>query len=129
MDQRTEFEIALKDSITPQLQAIAKQLRELNRLAKDSGEGGSSSVDKLRKSNEGFAASAREGLKHFKEIGSTIIDFGKELLGVGGVVASIHQVARALDDFATSRVQLKFFAENTKFATEDIHRKIGRAHV
>jgi hypothetical protein len=125
VDQRTEFEIGLKDSISPQLQAISKQLKEMNRLAKESGDGGSGAVDKLRKSNEGFGASAREGLKHFKEVGETIIDFGKDLLGVGGIVSSIHQVASALDDFATSRVQLKFFAQNTKFATDDISRMRG----
>jgi hypothetical protein len=120
VDQRTEFEIALKDSITPQLQNISKQLKELNRLAKESGEGSSGAIDQIRKSNDQFARSAREGLRHFTEIGKTIIDFGKDLLGVGGIVTSVKQMASSLDDFAQNTANLSAFAQNTHLAADQI---------
>jgi hypothetical protein len=120
VDQKTEFEIGLKDTISPQLQAIAKQLKEINRMAKESGESGSGSVDKIRKSNEGFGRSAREALEHFKKVGETVLDFGKDLLGAGGTLETLRRVGEGIDEFATSTTQMKYFAENTGLAVDEI---------
>jgi hypothetical protein len=53
-DERTEFEIALKDAISPQLKQIAQQLKALNASvvvgAGETGKGGAETVSKLSRS-------------------------------------------------------------------------------
>jgi uncharacterized protein (TIGR02594 family) len=120
VDQRTEFEIALKDNITEQLKEISRQLRELNKLAKESGELHVATVEHLQKSHHNLAQTARETLRRFNEFGKSVIDFGKDVLGVGGVVAGIKQTARAVNELVVSQTQLRNFSHDTNFTVEHI---------
>jgi len=120
MVDRTELEIGLKDSISPQLKEIGRQLRELNKMAREAGDQGANSISKIKDQQLELARSSREALRNFVEMGSSIIDFTKDLFGIGGVAASLHQFVTGIYEFAKGRVQLENFAKDTAFATEDI---------
>jgi hypothetical protein len=120
VDQKTEFEIGLKDTITPALRQISKQLKEMNQLARQSGDGGAASIEQLRQGHVRLAFSARNATRDFTEMGKSVLDFTKDIFGIGGVVETVRQVSSAFVDFAKGRVTLRNFAQDTRLTTHDI---------
>jgi hypothetical protein len=120
MPTREELEIMLRDSITPGLRSIARELRALNQTAKESGGESASSVDKFGRSFGGVEASSSQALRSMTAMGSYVVGFGKSLLGIGGTVESIKQLTDGLNEFAENRVAMASFSQDTKFATRDI---------
>jgi hypothetical protein len=125
MATREELEILLRDSITPGLRSIARELRALNRVAKESGDESAGHIDKTSKSFGGLADSSSTALRSMTAMGSYVIGFGKAVLGIGGAIESIKRLSEGLNEFATNRVQLSMFAQDTKFATDDIGEMRG----
>jgi hypothetical protein len=124
-DEKTTFEIALRDSISPQLKAIARELKGLNALRSDSDQSGTGTVDKFHRSTTGLGSTARVVTKDLAGIGSWVVGVGGGLLGGLGAIATIKAVATSLSNMAESRVQMTMFSRDTRFAVEDIEKLRG----
>jgi hypothetical protein len=121
MATREELEIMLRDSITPGLRAIARELRELNQTAKDTGSTQvAGNVDNLARSFRGLSESTNSALRGLTAVGNYVLGFSKAVLGVGGAAEGIERLTEGLKEFAYSTVQMSNFAKDTKFTTENI---------
>jgi len=120
MPTREELEIMLRDSITPGLRSIARELRALNQTAKESGSESAGNIEKFGKSFGGVEASSNQALRSMTAMGSYVIGFGKSVMGIGGTVESIKKLSEGINEFAESRQQLTMFSQDTKFAAGDI---------
>jgi hypothetical protein len=120
MATREEMEILLRDSITPGLRAIARELRELNKVAKENSSESAANIDRMKSSYGGLNDASTAALRSVTAMGAYIIGFGKSVLGIGGTIETIKRLNEGITEFATNRVHLSNFSTDTKFATRDI---------
>src|SRR5215471_16981538 len=116
MATREELEILLRDSITPGLRSIARELRALNQVTKESSAESAGHVDRFSKSFGGLNDASSGALRSMTAMGSYVVGFGKAVLGIGGTVESIKQLSDGLNEFAENRVAMASFSQDTKFA-------------
>ena len=120
MPQREEMEIMLRDSITPGLRSIARELRALNHAAKESGTDATINVGKFGKSFSMLNEASSSSLKSMTAMGAYIVGFGKTILGIGGTVETIKKLSEGINSFAENRQQLTLFSQDTKLAAKDV---------
>lgn len=119
-DSRAEVEIALKDNLSPALRNMARDIRALNRSIKSLGEDGQSGLDKVSRSAGGLGGVSKSALRDLTAMSSFMSGFTTRLIGSLGTVAALQATARAVNELATTRVQLAMFAQDSRFAANDI---------
>jgi hypothetical protein len=120
VDQRVEFEIALKDSISPGLRAISSQLRALNRSIRDSGEEGSGGFVRMTRATGGLGEIVKRTTRDVDVMASYMTGFAKSMLGVGGVAGAVALAGKSLENFAANRQNLKMMAIDTGLSTREL---------
>jgi hypothetical protein len=115
--QQTEFDVVLKDEITPGLRAIARELQEMNRIAKTVAVEGGVSFEQFGRQGTQASEATKRITQEFTALGSYMTGFSKSLLAAGGVAYAIEYTSKALKDFVGSRVQLELFSREVKFST------------
>lgn len=122
---RAEVEIALRDSLSPGLRAMARDIRALNRSIKSMSDDGETGLSRVSKSTTTLSVVTRTAVRDLTVMGSFMTGFTKGLVGSLGTAAAIEGVVTAINNLAKSRVQLLMFSHDTKFATNDIHQMRG----
>jgi hypothetical protein len=120
MASREELEILLRDSITPGLRSISRELRELNKVAKETDF--TDQTRKLTQSFTGVDAATNAALRSMTAMGAYVIGFGKAVVGIGGTVESIKRLGEGIQEFAEKRVELALFSADTRLAASDIDK-------
>jgi hypothetical protein len=124
-DEKTTFEIALRDSISPGLRSISRELKKLNALRQDSDQSGTGTVDKFHRSTSSLGSVARSTVRELEGVGSWVVGVGGGLLGGLGAIKTIEALATSFSNMAQARVQLTMFSRDTRFAVEDIDKLRG----
>jgi hypothetical protein len=119
-DARAEVEIALKDNLSPALRNMARDIRALNRSIRDLGDDGQAGMEKAGKAVGGLGSMSKNALRDLTAMSSFMSGFTTRLIGSLGTVAALQAVTRAVNDLAYSRVQLSMFAQDSRFAANDI---------
>jgi len=122
MTEKTEFEIALRDSISPGLKAVARQLKELNASVVASSTPSAASTDHLTRQTTLLGSAARNTLRDLEGVGSFLVGAGKGILGVGGSIATVKALASSISNLALSRVQMTMFSKDTRLAADDVQK-------
>jgi hypothetical protein len=122
MARQDELELALRDSITPGLRAIATELRELNKAAKESAKGTADEIDRVSKSTANLMAASKAAFTDVQNLFSKIAESGKSILGVGGTYEAVTKLTESLQELAMTRVQLAMFSQDTRITAENIDR-------
>lgn len=120
MPRQEELELALRDSITPGLKAIAKELRELNRAAKEAAGETSDNIDKISKSTQNYSDKATAALRSLEAMSRSAVNMGKSIVGIGGTTEALNLLSKSINDLATTRIQLSNFATDTRFTAQNI---------
>jgi hypothetical protein len=121
-DEKTTFEIALRDAVSPSLKAISRQLKEMNEVVAKDATPGTQSLDRLNRGSQLFAGTARQTVKEIAGMGSFLVGMGKGIVGTLGSVETLKQVSTALVTLGEQRVQLQMFSKDTRLSVEDIEK-------
>jgi hypothetical protein len=125
-DEKTTFEIALKDSISPQLKQIARDLKALNASVAagtaDTAKGGSETVTKLSRGVQGLANVTRQSAKELVGVTAFFGGLTKGLLGAVASIEGVKSLAAALQGLAQHRVQLSLYSENLGTSALNLER-------
>ena len=127
-NEKTEFEIVLRDSISPGLRSISRSLRALNKLSQENAGAAATNTQNLNRQMRGFGQQARAAGRELAGIGAFIRgSFGGvgSALGAYAVIEAVKSIASSLSDMATRRVQLAMFSRDTRIAADDIERIRG----
>jgi len=119
-DQRTEFEIALRDSISSELRKIADEMRNVQRVARDMSDSAGTGVDKFSKSVGNATETIKKSREELNVVGSFFSGFAKGLLAPLGSVAALEQFGKALYNVSVQRIQLELFSKSVGFTTQNI---------
>jgi uncharacterized protein YoxC len=123
------MELALRDSITPGLKAIARELKALNEAAKDASRGTGDEIGRVTTATEKLGQASKAALRDVQELFGKVIEYGKAILGIGGAVESIKQLTEAFSDLASEQVKLSLLAEDMGIASESLEKfRAGAAH-
>lgn len=117
---RAEVEIALKDSLSPGLRSMAREIRALNRSIKQMGDDGEASLGRMGKSTGGLSTVTRAAVRDLTVMGNFFSGFTRGVLGSVGTVAAIEAVTRSLHNMAESRVALSLLSQDTRQTAQDI---------
>jgi hypothetical protein len=120
LSTREALEVSLRDSISPGLRAIAKELRELNKAAKEAAQGVSDGMDQSKKKTEEAGKAVQETLRQYQELARKIVETGKEIIGIGGATESFRELNKAIGEFVTSTLLVNNFARDTGFTVRNI---------
>ena len=119
-DQRVEFEIALRDSISPGLRAISVQIRELNRGIRAATEEGSGGVARFGKMTGALGDVVKRTTRDVDVMANYMSGFAKSITGIGSITAGATLAAKSLENLAANRTQLKMMAIDTGFTTHQL---------
>src|SRR5215831_16953375 len=125
MPRQEELEVALRDSITPGLRAIARELRALNQAAKEASGQSSQEIDKISQSTQNLATVTRNALREMQQLSASVLDFGKKILGVGGAYEAITKLTGSLNELSATRVQLSMFSHDMRMSAQEIETMRG----
>src|SRR6516162_8117109 len=120
VDQRVEFEIALRDSISPGLRAISSQLRTLNRSIRDSGEEGGGGLVKMTRATGGLGDIVKRTTRDVDVMAGYMGGFAKSMLGIGGATGAVTLAAKSLENFAANRRHLGMMRLDTGATVESL---------
>jgi len=120
MPRQEEMEIALRDSISPGLKAIARELKALNQAAREAASGTTQELDNIEKRTKNLSESSRQTMRNMQEMFSRVLDYGKAIVGIGGTVEAVKQLTQSLTELAETRVQLEMFSLDTRIGAQDI---------
>jgi hypothetical protein len=121
-DEKTTFEIALRDSISPALRSIARSLKELNETSQQRQQVAANNVGRFDRGIYNFGATARQATKDLAGMGSWFVGAAGGILGGLATVETVKKISEAFSEMATSRVHLTMFSRDTRFAADDIEK-------
>jgi uncharacterized protein (TIGR02594 family) len=117
---RIELEVALKDSISTALKTIGRELDAMNKKAMEIGQGPSAAYTKFKRENDNLTESAKRSNAQFVTMGAAFTNIGRSLIGPIGVVAGLYEAAKALDVFASGRLQIRNLSTDLHLSTSQL---------
>lgn len=129
---KIEIEIAVRDSMSAALRTMGRELEALNRKALETGISGAGGLEKFSRQTGQLSEITQRTSRSLSGMGDLMSGMAKTLLGPVGLAAGFVAVAKSMDNFAVSQLQLHNFATNTGFATSKIiemNRQLARSGI
>lgn len=126
-DAKIEMEIALRDSVSLTLKAIAANLEAVNEKLTRGGDEmkqGGDSIQKISKHTRDLGENVKATSRHLVGLGDSIIKIGAFLGPIIGpsaaLVGGTTLLGNKLKEFTNERMRLKQLSENSGFTEDDV---------
>src|SRR5262245_19436567 len=106
MPEQFEVEIALRDSISTGLRQIGREIDNITRKMKESGDTGDNAFLKFGKGAEEAKKTFDKTKESASGLTSSLAGMSRVLLGAAGVAAGVYAVGEALENISKKRVAM-----------------------
>src|SRR4029077_6451281 len=115
-DNKIEFELALRDSMSPVLRTVQQSLDNIVKTLDKTAGTGTSAVAKFTQQTQRLNEHVKQTNLHLADMGGMLGGISSSLLGPASLVFAVSQVAKQLENFATAQAQSRNFARDTGFS-------------
>ena len=120
--RRIEVEVAVRDMFSGALREMGKEMEAFNKKAAEGARLGSDALADFLKHNESVGEGVKKNTGHLFGLNKVIGDLTKQIAGPIGLVSAIGMIAKSLDTFAVSQMQLKSLATDTGLTQTQIQQ-------
>src|SRR5262245_9137611 len=120
MADRTEIELAMKETVSETLHAVADALDVVIAKSRQLGETGTGALERFNAPGGRAAARIKNTNRELAGFTSTLAAFTKGVLAPLGTVAGLEALSSSVLKLAESRVQLHLFADTARISATNI---------